>query len=329
MSNNFVPQSPPPPYVPPTFVAPHQPATSQPRRPSAQRTPEGRKSFIVTLLLACFLGFIGADRFYLGKKRSALFKLFTFGGLGYWALIDVLVTMFGGQRDVWGLRLDGYDRHKKTVWLVLGCLICCGIAFQIIALLIMTSVDSDGMTQSGWIVVAVLSGVIILVLAAALFRYSKRRKSKNESAGVQNDTQSMAEVLADLASVRQLHFKHAASGDQLAARIVDLLDSFASNLAEFFQRLPNKAKPRNQKRAEREYKKHLTLLNEALGREYLLDLVENPQLWDRPGERIREVLNALSDLDSEVLENVRRLNARRKLVFQVEIGEFGQFAETD
>lgn len=54
----------------------------------------------------------GADRFYLGKTRSATWKLLTLGGFGYWWLIDLVLTLFGRQRDQWGLRLEGYDRHK-------------------------------------------------------------------------------------------------------------------------------------------------------------------------------------------------------------------------
>ena len=70
----------------------------------SRRTWEGNTSFIVTLLLFCFLGWFGADRFYLGKTRSALLKLVTFGGFGYWEIIDLLITIFGAQRDVRGLR---------------------------------------------------------------------------------------------------------------------------------------------------------------------------------------------------------------------------------
>ena len=98
--------SPPQPRVPPPTSGARQPTSASRPLPAVR---EGSTSFIVTLLLACFLGLFGADRFYLGKTRSARLKLFTLGGFGYWVIIDPLITLFGAQRDVRGLRLAGYD----------------------------------------------------------------------------------------------------------------------------------------------------------------------------------------------------------------------------
>ena len=55
---------------------------------------------------------LGADRFYIGKTRTALLKVFTFGGLGYWWLIDIFITLFGGQREQLLLRL--LEERKLT-----------------------------------------------------------------------------------------------------------------------------------------------------------------------------------------------------------------------
>lgn len=76
------------------------------------------KSFVVTWLLAWLLGSFGADRFYLGKIGTAILKLVTLGGLGVWALIDLLITLFGKQTDKWGRPLEGYAENSKMAWIV-------------------------------------------------------------------------------------------------------------------------------------------------------------------------------------------------------------------
>lgn len=59
----------------------------------------GRGDPRVTCSLPCCcsitLGGFGADRFYLGQWREGLGKLFSFGGLGIWTLIDVLLIGVG------------------------------------------------------------------------------------------------------------------------------------------------------------------------------------------------------------------------------------------
>lgn len=49
----------------------------------------------LSCLCSITLGGFGADRFYLGQWREGLGKLFSFGGLGIWTLIDVLLIGVG------------------------------------------------------------------------------------------------------------------------------------------------------------------------------------------------------------------------------------------
>jgi len=83
------------------------------------------KAFLITWILAWMLGWLGADRFYLGKIGTAILKLITLGGLGIWALVDLILVLAGVQRDKQGRRLEGCDRYKKaaiiitiTVWVI-------------------------------------------------------------------------------------------------------------------------------------------------------------------------------------------------------------------
>lgn len=41
------------------------------------------------------LGGFGADRFYLGLWEEGIGKLFSFGGLGVWTLVDVILVATG------------------------------------------------------------------------------------------------------------------------------------------------------------------------------------------------------------------------------------------
>lgn len=52
------------------------------------RTP--RKSQIKSYLFSVFLGFLGADMFYLGFPLAGMIKLFTLGGCGAWWLYDIV-----------------------------------------------------------------------------------------------------------------------------------------------------------------------------------------------------------------------------------------------
>ncbi|WP_411720572.1 TM2 domain-containing protein [Mycetocola sp.] len=112
--------------------APAPPAASQ--APTAYATapyPTGApttpgKSFIVTWLLSWFLGMWGVDRFYLGKVGTGVLKLITFGGLGIWVLIDLIMVLVGATRDKLSRPLVGYDQFKKIAWIVTASVVVLG-----------------------------------------------------------------------------------------------------------------------------------------------------------------------------------------------------------
>ena len=56
---------------------------------------QSQNQWIVVLLLAFFLGFIGAHRFYVGKNGSGILMILTVGGIGLWVLYDLIIIITG------------------------------------------------------------------------------------------------------------------------------------------------------------------------------------------------------------------------------------------
>lgn len=50
-------------------------------------------SWTATLWISLFLGWLGVDRFMMGKIGTGLLKLFTLGGFGVWWLIDIILLL--------------------------------------------------------------------------------------------------------------------------------------------------------------------------------------------------------------------------------------------
>ncbi len=65
------------------------------------------KKWLVTLLLAIFVGSLGIHRFYTGHTAIGVIQLLTLGGCGIWALIDVIMIITGSFKDI-----DGKDLVK-------------------------------------------------------------------------------------------------------------------------------------------------------------------------------------------------------------------------
>ncbi len=65
-------------------------------------------------ILSWLFGYWGVDRFYLGQTGLGLLKLFTGGGFGLWAIIDVILIGAGSVRDKEGQLLARHHFGTPT-----------------------------------------------------------------------------------------------------------------------------------------------------------------------------------------------------------------------
>lgn len=86
------------PYLPDEYDTPLPPA----------RAPVSDKSRLVAVALGFVTGVFGGHRYYAGKIRTGLLMTFTFGGLGVWWLIDMIILLSGEFRDSDGRKIQDW-----------------------------------------------------------------------------------------------------------------------------------------------------------------------------------------------------------------------------
>ncbi|MFG6492960.1 hypothetical protein [Microbacterium sp. P03] len=172
---------------------------------------------------------------------------------------------------------------------------------------------SDG----GPLIGVVLVVVALVAVVGVTWGVVRGRRSRADGAG----RGLPDEMRAHVAALRALSGEYdavGARGNGIAAQTGAEIAVIAANVTELFARLGR----RNDEQsgiAATEYDDKLRKLTAALDRDYLLDILTHPNLWDDPGGRIDEVRGAVTAVSEELVENIKQVNARRGLQFQVSL----------
>lgn len=158
------------------------------------------------------------------------------------------------------------------------------------------------------ILLAVLSGIAVILV--------KRRKSHNK-----NDTNNYSfrkmpkTIRSAISSFRKavdLHkdlksYSLYEPSQRLISRLVDL--------EEVMDKLPKN----DQRRMilEVEYVERLQKLTEAIGKDYYLNILEEPNHWDEPNKKLQRVKDAVFALREQVLDSIRQINNSSNLEFKI------------
>ena len=175
-------------------------------------------------------------------------------------------------------------------------------------------VDGGAVVGIALAVAAVLAGVGVTI---GLIGRTRKTRSRAD-----DRPQVPERIAAHVATLQALSVRYAAlaaSGDQVAAQTRTDIDDITANTVELFARLDRKSAEGQHSMAAVEYDDKLRKLTGALNRDYLLDILTHPNLWDDPEDRVREVRSSVTAVSEELVENIKQVNARRGLLFQVSL----------
>ena len=77
----------------------NQVATERPMGTMPSQGQVSPKGYVPAILICLFLGGLGVHRFWVGKIGTGILQLLTLGGLGIWALIDLVMIICGKFTD--------------------------------------------------------------------------------------------------------------------------------------------------------------------------------------------------------------------------------------
>jgi hypothetical protein len=99
--------------------------------------------------------------------------------------------------------------------------------------------------------------------------------------------------------------------------VTDRINGVVAEMNELIRRLREKGTPQQLRMATAQYADTLEKVVLCVSPGYLKDVIDNPRLWQHPDERLAEVRAALDAVSEQIVDNIRQVNARADLDFQV------------
>ncbi|WP_353815092.1 hypothetical protein [Agromyces sp. SYSU T00266] len=164
----------------------------------------------------------------------------------------------------------------------------------------------------------VLGAAVLVAAAGAVFGVVRARRRRARGGGEGKLPEPIRRHVATLRTLAGEYAQVGARGNAAAQQTANDTMRIAENVEELFVRL-DRAGGGQRGIAAIEYDDTLRKLTAALDRDYLLDILTHPHLWDDPDERVREVRDAVVAVSGELVENIKQVNARRGLHFQVSL----------
>jgi TM2 domain-containing membrane protein YozV len=129
-------------------LAPVEQPIQVPAQPAAQTELEihtkkipRQRHFLILFFFSFMWGVFGVDRFYMGYIGTGILKLITFGGLGFWALSDMIIIMTGTFKDKQGrLALQAEEYKKFAGRTILWFAILLGVSILITGISLILSI---------------------------------------------------------------------------------------------------------------------------------------------------------------------------------------------
>ncbi len=129
--------------------------------------------------------------------------------------------------------------------------------------------------------------------------------------------------LTQLAQLAPVYAGYTIEGQPVPAR----LGRIVADMQDLFRRMHARATAHQVRMAQSHYAHVLGKLVLVVSPAYLKDVMDNPHLWDDTEQRVLRVSAALTVLDAEILDNVRRVNASADLDFQVALATITGLAD--